>query len=470
MGKIQIVLDEETEEKFRGQLAKSQKDFKRGNMSDEIRKMIIEHLDKISLKFPIYKQKKIDEIDEETIEQIESFYENIDTMEKEIGRGLLILQDKKSGAYYTECHIKAPELIKRQDIDSLINPKDLEDLEEEEEYRMNREIIENHPAFRAMINDAKEGRQFSDLVIEFTYIYRPKIPLKILGGQHRIEAIKRTLEHNKDTIHGIRVYFNLNISQRIEIAEIANTNINISLDLRDRMYEQGLIPPGKLRDFTIKLGLMKNTEDFAEKRLKEQRTPTVRMMRSFIVSFYQGKECKEELSKSNMEPYLCKSGGMDPEYEKIFKKLNGKFNEQKDLVEAAKNFVKLHNKQLKSRDDRYKYRALNLAVISSWAFVAGNLQNKSDKLEKLYKLPVLAGDEDPLSAKTMDSVKHKSDPPGYKMGVRFGSKERGRLVQLFYRYATSDKVKKLSKKAYELAIRYYEFYKENKDLGKDSVF
>jgi len=469
MGKIQIVLDEQTEKDFRNTL-KEKDPFKKGNMSDEIRKLIIESLDRISYKFPLFKQKGIQDVDEETLNQIELFYQSIPTLEKEMEKGLIIFKDKKSGAHYSECHIKSSELVKYQDIDSLINPKEREDSEEQDEYRMNREIIESHPAFRAMISDAKEGRQFSDLIIEFTYDYKPKIPLKVLGGQHRIEAIRRTLKDNPNTVHGIRVYFNLNISQRIELAEIANTNINISLDLRDRMHEQGLEPSGRLRDFSIKIGIMKDKEEFAEKRLKEQLRPTVRMMRTFIVNFYEGKKYKGEIGKTTVTPYLCKSGGMDDKYKELFDKLKGNFIGQKDLMICAENFIKLHNKQLKKGEDRYKYRVLNLAVIAAWSFVAGNLQNKNETIFKLYKLPILSGEDDPLNAKDMDEVKHPTDPPNYKMGVRFGKKERGRLAQVFYRYANSEKIKKLDKKAYKEAIRHYYLNEENEDLDKGSVF
>ena len=93
-----------------------------------------------------------------------------------------------------------------------------------------------------MLEDAKDGRQFSDLVIEYNMAYEEKKPLKILGGQHRNEAIKRVFKENAvNQVHGIRVYFNLNKDQRAEIMRISNTNINVSPDLRDRIEETSVL-------------------------------------------------------------------------------------------------------------------------------------------------------------------------------------------------------------------------------------
>lgn len=465
--RIQLLLDEDVGRDFREKLAK--RGIKKGDISGEISRLIKENLSKISDKLPLYIQKGAKPINDKTLFQIEMFYEKINTFEKDIGRGLIILKDKKSGAYYTECHIGPSELIKNHDLNSQVNP----DPEEQDEFfKMNRDIQKNHPAFKRMIADAKGGRQFSDLVIEFNLGYRKEQPLKVLGGQHRILAIKEALEKNNvDLIHGIRVYFDLEILNRIEIAEVANTNINVSLDLRDKMHEQGLLPPGKLMEWCVKIGILEEGQDFAEKRLKEQNRPTVRMMRAFIVNFYEGKEYKAKIETSDIEPDIPTSGGMDEKYKKIFDRLKGNFIGEKDLTEAGIQFVNLNNKQIKNAHPVYKYRVLNLAVISAWSFIVGYLRKDEKRLNKLYKLPNFAGNEDPLNSEAMDKAKHDIDPEGYRMGVRQGKKERGRLTQLFYRFATSDKIVKLNLKAYEEAIRHYHLNKESKALEeKESVF
>jgi len=465
MGKIQIVLDDETENKFRVALAKAQEDFKRGNMSDEIRKLILQNIDKISMKFPIYKQKEIKEIDFKTTSEIEKFYDEIDTIEKETEKGLLILFDKKSNAYYTECHIRASEIFRKVDIDAVVDP-------DNPDFRLNRELNKTHPAFKDMISDAKQGRQFSDIIIDFNPYYPPKDkPLKVLGGQHRATAIKEAFEKDKvNLVHGLRVYFNLaNVEQRREVAEIANTNINISLDLRDRLWEQQLTPSGRLREWAWEIGILEKGKDFADKRRMEEDLPTVRMLRTFIVDFYEGKNYKGDVKKDVPVPYLCQTGGLDKKYEEIFNKLKSKpFKDYHDLHKAGKEFVKLHKKQVKNAKKQYKNKALALAVISSWAFTAGVLQKDEKSLKKLYSIPELAKDsEDPLNGDAMAEARAKTDSPTYRgLGTRYDDKERGRLLQFFYRLSTSD-YNEVSLELYNLAIRRYHHQKEEKEINKN---
>jgi len=467
--RIQLFIDADVARKFREILA--ERGGKKGDISKEITTLLRENLSRLKTKAPIFVQKDAEPVDEATQAQIELFYESIETYEREIGRGLIILKDEKSGALYTECHIRAKELINNRDLNAQVNPNPDE---EEESFKMNRDVQKTHPAFKRMISDSKNGRQFSDLVIEFNNSsYRPTKPLKILGGQHRILAIEASLEE-KNRVHGIRVYFNLSTTQRIEIADVANTNINISLDLRDRMYEEGLVPAGKLIEWCVHIGILSVGENFAEKRLKIQNRPTVRMMRAFIVNFYEGKAYKKSIEKSAPVPGLPDSGGMDDKYVEIYERIKGDFTQQKDLTEAAVHFVKLYNKQIRSASEEYKYRALNLAVISSWAFVAGFLsqsQKNKPALDKLYKMPTLCGNNDPLNSSAMDKARDDSDPQNYRMGARFGSKERGRLTQLFYRYATSEKLMMLNSKAFNEAIRHYNILKGQEELSNlESAF
>lgn len=464
MGKIQIVLDKETEDKFRKQLIKSKENFKRGSMSEEIRKMIIESLDKISLKFPIYKQKDLLKIDKDTLNEIEKFYDQINTLEKELGKGLIIFLDKKSGAFYTECHISAEEFTKKEDIDAVVDP------DNQEEFRLNRNLNEKHTAFKEMLSDAKEGRQFSDIVIDFNNDYKAEKPLKILGGQHRVVAIRRAYEKEKvNRTHGIKIYFNLSTSKRVEIAEIANTNINISADLRDRLKEQQLNPPGRLRDWAWHIGILKKGLDFADKRRKEQEEPTVKMMRTFLVNFYDGLDYTGALEDEAKDPYLCTSGGMDPRYKKLFDRLKKKdFKDYKELTEAGKKFMELHKKQFKTANKSHRYRAFALAVISSWAFTAGVLQKNKKYLNKLYSIPEKSTRTDPLNGEAMSKARNnKYDSDTYRgLGTRYNDKERGRLLQFFYRYSRSDK-ENITLNLYNAAINIYHHKKESKSIKKD---
>jgi len=384
-------------------------------------------------------------IPDDTISEIDNFRSVIPLVENKSNAPLFISKDVKSDSFFTECHIKASDLVKFTDQDLSIDP------ELQEEYRANRELEPDNAYFLKMVEDANQGRAFSDIVIEFNTTYKEAKPLKILGGQHRDEAIKRALKEGVDVVHGIRVYFNLNKDQRAEIMRISNTNINVSPDLRDRIEEHRLEPSGMLRKFCYETGILNEKEDFDDKRRYEDFTPTVRMIRSFIVNFYRGKEYKGDIDKDAKIPYLCESGrDTDKEYLKIFNKFK---KEQRfgdtDLIEAGKMFAKLHDAQFDKADKMktpskraYKVKAYSLAIITSWSFAVGGLQSDKKRLKKLYDLPDLSGDNDPLNAVAMSKAKHKSDPEGYRgLGTRNDEKERGRLLHLFLGYSNAQKPK-----------------------------
>ena len=90
------------------------------------------------------------------------------------------------------------------------------DPEEQPEYRANREIVADHTAFSAMKEDAKKRRSFSNIVAEFTTEFDEAHPLKIIGGQHRFEAMKEALAEGVNESHGLKVYFGLTSEQRLD--------------------------------------------------------------------------------------------------------------------------------------------------------------------------------------------------------------------------------------------------------------
>ena len=382
----------------------------------------------------------------DTIETINIFRENIPISEKKEGAPLLILKDKKSGAYYCECHIQAKDFVKLSDPDAVI------DKEFQEEFKANRELEPDNQYFLQMVEDAIQGRQFCDIVIEYCTSYREEKPLKILGGQHRNEAIKKALKQNVNEIHGLRVYFDLDKNQLAEIMRVSNTNINVSPDLRDRIEEHRLTPGGMLRQFCYKANILNEGDDFGDKRRYEKDfNPTVRMIRTFIVNFFKGKEYEGTIDNDAYVPYFCISGReIDPEYFKYFNQFKQKTKfDDKGLIEAAKMFAKLHDIQYKNAEKiqssakkEYKIKAFSYAVISSWAFAVGVLQNDKHRLKKLYSLPDFGGENDPLNASAMSKAKHKTDSDTYRgLGTRTDAKERGRLLQLFLNYSKSDKPK-----------------------------
>lgn len=387
-----------------------------------------------------------DSIPSDTLSEIKEFREDISTFEKKHGQPFSIFLDKKSGAFFTECHILGEDFIKFSDPNATIDP------ELEEISKANRELETDNYYYEQMVSDAKEGRSFSDIVIEFNTNYTESKPLKILGGQHRNQAIIEAVKDKMNIFHGIKIYFNLNKEQREDIMRIANTNINVATDLRDRLREDVLKP--LLKDFGHETGMLKKGDNFGDKRkYDDEFSPTVRMMRSFIVNFFHGKEFKGEIDKDAPIPYLCKSGkDIDSEYMDYYNKFKSskKGFDDLELLTAGKMFAKLHDMQFKNAEKikgsekrEFKIKAYNLAIITSWSFASGALQKYPDRLKKFYSLPDLCNGDDPLSAVEMAKSKHKVlDSDSYRgLGTRSDNNERGRLLQLFLDYSKSQKSK-----------------------------
>ena len=230
---------------------------------------------------------------------------------------------------------------------------------------------------------------------------------------------------------------------------IANTNINVVSDLRDRLREE-VLPP-LLKEFGRTTGMLKNDENFGDRRrYDDEFSPTVRMLRGFIINFLKGKEYKGDVDNDAELPYLCKSGkDIDPEYMKYFNKFKPQdsFNDL-ELIEAGKAFAKLHDTQFKNSESikgsakkEFKIKAFSLAMVSSWAYAAGMLQSNKERLKKLYSLPDLCGSKDPLNAVAMTKAHHKTlDSELYRgLGTRSNENERGRLLRLFLDYSKSNK-------------------------------
>ena len=72
-----------------------------------------------------------------------------------------LLRDRRTGAVFAECHIKGDQILALGTIDVPLDP------EHSPDYRANRELVENHPAFMQMKSDALAGRSFSGIVCEF---------------------------------------------------------------------------------------------------------------------------------------------------------------------------------------------------------------------------------------------------------------------------------------------------------------
>ena len=341
---------------------------------------------------------------------------------------LHLFVDARTSALYSECHIRASKLISLSTTDVPLDP------EEQGEYRANRDIVADHSAFRAMKEDAKLRRSFSNIVAEFTTEFDEEHPLKIIGGQHRFEAIKEALATGLDELHGIKVYFGLTPEQRLDAQLISNTVIAVPSDLFDRMQETMRGP--ELRDWCQKVGLLSTGQDFADKRQRGAQI-TVSAARTFILNYYRGaKAASAEFDKTETSPLICKSGGADNDWDDIRK--DKKIWKDAKLEKAGREFAALIEAQRTSFEGKkvgtldFKEKALNYAVLSAWAYTAGILSNNTVRLDRHFGLKDQVG-RDPLNATALAKGRHGTDSDNYRgLGYRTDAKERGRFVELFY--------------------------------------
>lgn len=363
----------------------------------------------------------------ETIKGIvNNFIDGFAPLEKEC----MVMIDYCTKAFYIETYLSAEKILELGTIDVPLDP------DEQNEYRANREIVEDHSAFLKMKEDAKHGRTFSNIVAEYNVDFDEEKPLKIIGGQHRFLAIKEANKTSKiNYFHNVKVYFGLDNNQRLDIQLISNTNIVVSSDLLDRMFETLKGP--ELRNWCQSAGLLLKGQDFADKKQRSNQI-TVRLARSFILSFLEGrKETKKDFEKVNPLPIIAKTGSIDELWEKVRTNEKELWSDN-ELLEAGKQFAKLHLKQKEyyekktKHNQEYANKAANYSILASWAYIAGLLQNNKVRLNKHFKLSKMEK-IDPLNASALAKGRHKIDPENYRgLGTRTDKKERGRLSEVFY--------------------------------------
>jgi len=397
---------------------------------------------------------------------IYDFLKNFPTYEFENNCGLILYFDIKSSAYYLVCHIKSENLVKYADLEATLDLNNEEDVI----YKLNREITEDQAAYILMEDDAKEGRSFEDMVLEYDKSYHSSKPLKVYGGQHRIRAITNSIKEIKNIFHGVRVYFDLNRNQKVEIATINNTSITVPNDLLDRMREQLL--GSELRNWCQKVGLLKLEQDFSDRKSPE--VPTVRIARTLLINFYLS---KDKMIEDFHQPIIAKSGGDDENYLKIREKINW---EDENIIIMGKEFARLHKLQHETVTNRKKdnyaefvRKTFSLAVVASWSYAAGLFQNNSDYLKVFYSLPDSASPpEDPLNAKALSLARLKgTDPDTYRgLGARSSPNELGRMLEVFIIFSTKATRKRITQQLANAAIQSYEAKKAvqaaSKAIGK----
>lgn len=369
----------------------------------------------------------------------------------ESGNGLRTLIDRRTNAQYCECHIKASVLSDLATADVPLDP------DSQAQYRANREILTDDPGFSRMQDDAKKGRAFSNIVAEYTKDFDEEHPIKIVGGQHRFKAIQGALDEGVDEYHGVKVYFGLNKTQRLDVQLISNTNIAVSRDLFDRLQETFVGP--QLREWCHKVGLLPLGKDFAD-HYKRGGLISVRMAKTFITNYVAGKNVPlDRFATTNTTPVICPTGEHDAEWEELKANTQGLWTDSK-LQEAAREFALLaaaqqayfkRNKQRAKAD--YPQKAYNMAVFSAWPYVAGLLYANETRLKRHFALRNSTG-KDPLNAAALSDGRHKTDPDNYRgLGYRTDPRERGRFVELFNIQAEDGKG--ITPKAIRIAISDY---------------
>jgi hypothetical protein len=371
-----------------------------------------------------------------------------------------VFVDARTKARYCECHIPASKLVPLSTTDVPLDP------DEQSEYRANREIVTSHAAFERMQQDARQRRSFSNLVTEFTTEYDADHPLKIIGGQHRYQAIKEAFEAGVDEYHGVKAYFGLDSDQRLDVQLISNTVIAVSADLYDRMQETVRGP--ELRNWCQKVGLLADGQDFADKR--QRGAPiTVRNARTFIMNYYAGIDgSQSDFAKTDTTPVVAKSGEEDELWESVRNRKPSIWKETK-LEKAGKEFSALISAQktafkgTKGNIDSQE-KAMNYAVLSAWAYVAGLLSSNDKRLQRHFELRLAKG-KDPLNAAALAKGRHKTDSDNYRgLGYRTDAKERGRFVELFN--AQAEKGEGINTSLINVAIAKYHAKQATLDVQK----
>ncbi|CAN1519314.1 hypothetical protein MCEMIH16_01046 [Caulobacteraceae bacterium] len=372
---------------------------------------------------------------------------------------LQFVTDKRTGARYCECHIKASKLVELGTVDVPLDP------DEQPEYRANREIVADAQAFEQMKSDAILGRSFCNIVSEYSTDFEPSTPIKIIGGQHRFAAIEEALQEGINEYHGIKLYVALDKSQRLDVQLISNTNIAVSGDLIDRMRETERGP--QLRNWCHKVGLLKSGEDFSAKRGRGGPI-SVQVARAFVANYFAGKAVKEaKFDSTDTTPELAPAGKAPTTWEALIAQTPSIWDD-KGLAKAGQEFAKLVDAQraafakAKGVPPDQPEKALNLAIVSAWAFVSGTLHGNAVRLNRHFALAQAAG-KDPLNAKALAAGRHKTDPQQYRgLGYRTDPKERGRLVELFFLQA--EKGEGIGKANIELAVKKYHAKQANLDV------
>jgi hypothetical protein len=178
------------------------------------------------------------------------------------------------------------------------------------------------------------------------------------------------------------------------------------------------------------------------------------------LNYYRGRAVDaKKFDNTDTTPILSPSGGDDAAWNEL---RAAKPDLWKDpaLAVAAKEFAKLAKAQRDAFANRspkppvdYPEKTSNAAVMSAWAYIAGMLHNNGVRLKRHYDLAAATG-RDPLNAAALAKGRHRTDPANYRgLGYRTDTRERGRLVELFFLQA--EEGKGITKNSIDVAIAKY---------------
>jgi len=365
------------------------------------------------------------------------------TWELQENRRLLLLKDGVSKAYYVECHIPAGALAARLDFDTVLEPGTTDDPDADEPYRFNRAINASSEVYKSLVRDARGGRPFADIMVEWNTTYGAEKPLKVLGGQHRGAAIQAAVADGLETdrLHGVRVYFRLSAEQRVELVEIANSNIAIPNPLLDRIAEHQL--GGQSRAWCQRVGLLDPQQDFTD-RLSSENRMTVQVLRAFVTNYVRGTQLTGDSGAEFFSAITIPGTGHyepDRDYQAAIRAFPTIWADP-EFEEAGRQYARLHRMQVSAsetaqgelRKVSFRYKAMQPAVAAGWAFVAGALRTHADRLQTLFHLPDYydkRSSQDPLNAIQLSRAKDANDPNYRGLGTRQNQGEAQKLAELF---------------------------------------
>jgi hypothetical protein len=274
---------------------------------------------------------------------LEDMAETLEPFETANNLNFSVFADDRTKAWFCEVHVGASKIIECATIDVPLDP------DEQPDYRANREIVEDAYAFRVMKEDAKLGRAFSNIVAEFLRDGDDRHPLKIIGGQHRVEAIREAFDTGVNKYHGVKIYLGLSTEQRLDVQLISNTNIAASSDLWDRMQETHRGP--ELRNWCQAVGLLNERQDFADRAWRG--AVTVRLARTFILNYFRGLEIDtNNFDIIDTTPLIAATGQHDQDWDKLRTDRSDELWTHPQLLRAGAEFARLISAQRSPRANR----------------------------------------------------------------------------------------------------------------------